>query len=117
MDKRVVQTELPMRNLRDLSKKSITILAIALVLTQSISASVLAQQASIDSGLSYLQSTQSPDGSWAGTPTSLNTVLQSTATTARTLQLLGVSDTTLTDALGFLSIGQSGNRGRTKLNG
>lgn len=62
-----------------------------------------AQQASIDSGFAYLRSTQNPDGSWGGTATSLNTVLQTTATTARTLPLLGVTDTSLTHALSFLS--------------
>ena len=92
------------------------IVGLALIYSMSVT-QVNAQQVAIDSGVAYLRSTQNPDGSWGGTATSLNTVLQSTATTARTLQLLGVSDTTLTDALGFLSIGQSGNRGRTKLNG
>ena len=61
------------------------------------------QQTNIDSGLTYLQSTQNPDGSWGGTVTSLNTVFQTTSTTARTLQLLGVTDTSLTNAINFLS--------------
>jgi len=67
------------------------------------STQVYAQQSAIDNGLSYLQSTQSTDGSWGGTPTSLNTIHQSTSTTARTLQNLGITDTTLTNALSFLS--------------
>ncbi len=64
---------------------------------------VQAQQANIDAGVAYLRATQNPDGSWGGTETSLNTVLQTTATTARTFQLLGISDTTLSNALTFLS--------------
>ncbi len=62
-----------------------------------------AQQAAIDNGIAYLRSTQSTDGSWGGTPTSLNTLHQTTSTTARTLQILGITDTTLTHALTFLS--------------
>ena len=62
-----------------------------------------AQQAPIDNGLSYLRTTQNADGSWGGTETSLNTVLQTTATTARTLQLLGTTDTSLTNSISFLT--------------
>ncbi|MBI3358204.1 MAG: hypothetical protein HY037_01235, partial [Nitrospirae bacterium] len=64
---------------------------------------IYAQQPSIDNGLSYLRTTQNPDGSWGGTSTSLNTILQTTATAGRTFQILGVTDATLTNALNFLS--------------
>ena len=67
------------------------------------SAVAYAQQTSIDNGVSYLRTTQSSDGSWGGTETSLNTILQTTATTARTLQILGMTDTVLTSALNFLA--------------
>ncbi|MFQ5814371.1 MAG: prenyltransferase/squalene oxidase repeat-containing protein, partial [Anaerolineae bacterium] len=77
-----------------------TAMAAALALTASPAS---AQQAAIDSGLGYLRSTQNADGSWGGTPTSLNTVLQTTATAARTLQLLGLTEPSLTTALGFLT--------------
>lgn len=57
----------------------------------------------IANGVAYLRSSQNPDGSWGGTPTSLTTIFQTTATTARTFQLLGLTDTSLTTALNFLS--------------
>ncbi len=60
-------------------------------------------QANIDAEIAYLRSTQNSDGSWGGTETSLNTTFQTTATTARTFQLLEISDATLNNALTFLS--------------
>lgn len=77
---------------------------VGLALIYSMSATqVNAQQVAIDDGVAYLRSAQSPDGSWGGTATSLKPVLQTTTSTARTLQLLGVTDNSLTNALGFLS--------------
>ncbi|MBI5746888.1 MAG: terpene cyclase/mutase family protein [Nitrospirae bacterium] len=82
------------------NKVAIAFCAVVLVLLTSYAH---AQQTSIDNGLFYLYSNQNQDGSWGGTATSLNIPLQTTATTAKTLQLMGVTDISLNNALGFLS--------------
>ncbi len=86
--------------------KSNFIVVVGLVLLLMSTVPVYAQtanQSNIDAGITYLRSTQNPDGSWGGTATSLNTTFQTTATTARTFQLLEISDATLNNALNFLS--------------
>ncbi len=82
------------------NKIAIIFTVISLVL---VGALAHAQQTSIDNGLFYLYSNQSSDGSWGGSATSLNSVFQTTATTAKTLQLMGVTDISLTNAIGYLS--------------
>jgi len=61
-----------------------------------------AQQVAIDNGINYLKTTQSIDGTWGGTSPSLNTILQTTSTAARTFQILNITDPTLTNAINFL---------------
>ncbi len=66
-------------------------------------APVNAQQATIDSGLTYLQSTQLIEGNWSETATSLNSPFQTTTAAARTFQLVSPTNPALTSAITFLS--------------
>jgi hypothetical protein len=79
----------------------LVLLAVCTVVVSWVESAV-AQPKPLDRGLPYLRSTQASDGSWGGVPASLATPLQSTATAARTLQMLGLNDATLASALSFL---------------
>jgi Prenyltransferase and squalene oxidase repeat len=83
--------------------KAAAYLLATLVLALGLATAAYAQPAAIDQGLSYLRAAQAADGSWGGTPTSLNGVVSTTAVVARTFQLLGVSDATLANALPFIA--------------
>jgi subtilase family serine protease/prenyltransferase beta subunit len=55
--------------------------------------SVFAQNPEITNGLSYIASTQNPDGSWGGTDTSINTDFYSTGVIINTLKILEQNNT------------------------
>jgi len=65
---------------------------------------VFSQSAQITSGVNYLKSTQNADGSWGGTPTSLNAVFPTTTTALEALRELETSPSAnQTNAIQFLS--------------
>jgi hypothetical protein len=65
--------------------------------------SAAAQPTTLQRGLDYLRATQSADGSWGGTPTSLDMPLRTTATVARAFQLVQPTDPVLAAASSYLS--------------
>lgn len=62
----------------------------------------LAQEAQIDTGVAWLRVNQNEDGSWGDKPTSITTIFHATSVVAETLQYLKVSDTILSDAVGWI---------------
>ena len=69
---------------KKLAPLAMTALFILLVLSVERRAS--SQSATLANGVSYLKSTQNGDGSWGGTPTSLNGVFRTTAAVIEALR-------------------------------
>lgn len=61
---------------------------IAVILSALLRLEAAAQTPAISSGLSYLRSTQSPDGSWGGTASSAADIIPTTETVVEALRLL-----------------------------
>ncbi len=105
---KVINSYINLFGMKDFIKNKIAII-LAFISFVLIGTPAHAQQPSIDNSLFYLYSTQNQDGSWGGATTSLNSVFQTTATTARTLQILGITDISLTNAINYLSPQTSNN--------
>ncbi len=84
---------------------SATRLLTVVVLFMVVGHQLVASQASaITSGIDYLKTTQNPDGSWGGAPTSINGIFPTTAAALKSLRALEPSTSTnQTNAIQFLT--------------